>query len=300
MSFAFSPDSRTLAVGHLDHRLRFWDLQANEDSALKTKLGGPIFSIAFRNDGKQLAFGTGQGTVILWDLEANKEAGRFRLELQREKVHVDVKSLAFAPDGKSLAIGMEVFTGQDREVQLWDLKEKKVTATLLDCKGSPNDLAFVPEGKLVVMVQGIVRVCDATTLAVIRKFEQREDKERILSSAVSRDGKTLATICDDKKLRVWNLATGELTKVWPVSAAYHRHAGFPLAFSPDGTYVAFGAQNNLHVYDIDTGKEGKRERDGDGFISRVVFSPDGSLLALHGYHGPRILETKNLKAQLKP
>jgi WD40 repeat protein len=302
ISLAFCGDDRRLAVGHWGSTLRLWDARAGKDRALYKDVGGHPSPMAARGDGKQVAFGIG-GRVVFWDVDEGKEVGRAQVEHEIAKNARDVLALAYTPDGKSLAVAIRPGGGGDGEIHLWGCDEKKVLTTRRRIPEIPVRLTFLPEGKLVVALQTRAQVCDARTLEVKKELEQTSDKEAFIALAASADGKWLAAVCEDGKLRLWDLGTSDLSKTWPITAKAHRHAGFPLAFSPDGTMIAFGAQGNvLHVYDTATGKEGNRPIDGgaSGSIDLLAFSPDGKLLALHGYTGPKVIMTDSLKALLKP
>ena len=105
VAFAFSPDGATLAVGHWDKKLRLWDVAGSADRQLiPVDIG--VTTVAFSKDGSRLAVGSGNGHVMLWDPAAPKELKRFQVLHTREKDQTQVKALAFAPDGRSLAVAV--------------------------------------------------------------------------------------------------------------------------------------------------------------------------------------------------
>jgi WD40 repeat protein len=77
--------------------------------------------VAFAPDGTTLATASTDGTVILWDLTDPAQPGRLGQPLTG---HTEgVNSVAFAPDGTTLAAGGTTLAagGTDGTVILWDL-----------------------------------------------------------------------------------------------------------------------------------------------------------------------------------
>jgi WD40 repeat protein len=119
---AFSPDGKTLASaattwgiwppGAEEARgpgeMKLWDLVTGKERVTLKGHPGLALSLAFSPDGKTLATESGgteeeaendpSGLVKLWDVDT----GKVKLELKQDNY---VQSLAFAPDGKTLAVG---------------------------------------------------------------------------------------------------------------------------------------------------------------------------------------------------
>jgi WD40 repeat protein len=101
---------------------------------------------------------------------------------------------------------------------------------------------------------------------------------------VSADGRRFATSSNDGSARVWDAATGkELIRIADLDAI----GG--VAFSPDGTLLATGAQLvntpkpavRLTLWDTETWRA-QRTIEGQNFGESVTFSPDGALVASAG------------------
>ncbi|HVW38221.1 MAG TPA: protein kinase, partial [Pirellulales bacterium] len=97
-SIAFSPDGKLLASASNDFTVRLWEIATGQ---YKRELVGhtfPVHGVAFSPTGKLLASASVDRTVKLWDADSG--------DLLKTLQHADyVGCLAFAPDGKTLAVG---------------------------------------------------------------------------------------------------------------------------------------------------------------------------------------------------
>jgi outer membrane lipoprotein-sorting protein len=205
---AFSPDGKTLAAG-----LKLWDLSTGKAKpslqGLDPNERGMVNAVAFSPDGKTLAVGGGEmtnigspglGWVRLWEVAT----GRLRFSLKGRRFDDQdpesggpemVQSVAFSPDGKTLATA-SLFGS----VLLWDLRSGRRTATLQafdpDSKVEESfnpafSVAFSPDGSILA----------AGTLRGLKFWDAKSGKPSALqgppaavwSVAFRRDGRTVAT-----------------------------------------------------------------------------------------------------------
>jgi WD40 repeat protein len=99
--------------------------------------------------------------------------------------------------------------------------------------------------------------------------------------AISSDGKWVATGCTDKKLRVWEVLTGQL-KGEPRDC---EGAVYPVAFSPDSKWVAGGTEKGARLWEVETGKE-LAEFPHRGFVYSLAFRPDGGAILTASHDSP--------------
>ncbi len=80
VSLAFSPDSREVATGSWDNRIRLWELRSGRLARTLTGHSGYVSTVAFSPDGKFVASGSGSprdSTVRLWDSGTGREVREF-------------------------------------------------------------------------------------------------------------------------------------------------------------------------------------------------------------------------------
>ena len=133
---AFSPDGRTLAVGHAGRRgVLLWDVARGEGRNLEVP--GITYSgadVRFTPDGRTLAVTTcAPGNVFVVDLTSGVAR---KLDFDR------ANALAVSPDGKLLAVA-----GHDDSLRLFSLPDGQPRGAYFWHTMAVNDVAFSPNGR---------------------------------------------------------------------------------------------------------------------------------------------------------
>jgi WD40 repeat protein/serine/threonine protein kinase len=281
------------AIGPADDGVRLWDvasgaerppLPADYSSAVQT------VSLALAPDGRSLAAGGSNGVVRLWDLaagtrrdplSASRQATRggpgwdalTRRPLPVVERSDDVRALAFAPDGRLLAV-----VCADGTVQVWDAAAGEVRFLLPGGHEEAACAAFSPDGSaLAVNRRGDVELWDTAT-GLLRQTLPRHD-EAVLCLAFSPDGALLATGARDRRIKLWDLRSGREAG----TLNGHTRPVAALAFAPDGRELASGGwDGTVRLWDLATAQELLTLEGHAGKVHGVAFSADGRTLASGG------------------
>lgn len=281
-SLAFSPDGGSLAAGFSDNAVVVYNVGDPGSTEAKTLAGhrGRVASIAFNPSGLELASASGDGDLILWNPRASSRIARTLTGVSGGEVGL----VSFSPDGKVLVSG-----NSDGTVSFWDVATGEQAGKTVACQSKMvASLAFSPDGK--ILASG----CEDQTVVLLNVGSRRRLGEPLRGHqgsvsyvGFSRDGRSLISSSQDTDTRAQPRHTAF---VWDVPSRTRRGDGFSLppdkapVFAPDGGLLAFGEGEKvvLRATTSNGGIGQPKELKKDKYqVSRLVFSPDGKILASH-------------------
>jgi len=203
---------------------------------------------------------------------SSQDEQKFGIEPRTLEGHSSgVTSVAFSPDGKSLASA-----SLDKTIKLWNPAAQKEIRSLVGHLDWVHCVSFSPDGRLLASGSDdkTARLWDAATGKELATLSGHRDE--VLSVAFSPDGSILASAGDDNTVRLWDVATRNEIK----TLSGHGKTVRSVAFSPSGrTLASSGDDNSIKIWNVETGKEIRSLSGHGGRVNAVVFRPDGKVLA---------------------
>lgn len=286
---AYSPDGALLACVGERGLVHLFATDTGEELIRKAVHEDRVFGVAFAPDGNTFASAGGDGNIVIWDVATGKQKRSFKAA---GRVY-DSHPVAFSPDGAWLA------SGARGVVNLWALtKANKNQSIQTEGRRAIYSLHFTPDGKSLISSGyhyktqklpdgtrvgrsvGSLDAWDVKTRKKLRSFRDGKSPLTGGSTALSKDGKTLASVHRDR-ICIWDPKTGKLRRsIREYSNAYiaRTHGA---ALSPDGKIVAVrGSGGTVLMWDTITGKRLHPFPDGhEDRTSDVAVSPDGKFIA---------------------
>ena len=194
-----------------------------------------------------------------------------------------INSVAFSPDGKTIASG-----GSDETIKLWSVETGLELRTLTGNSkkevsvGWVNSVEFSPDGAMLATAgeDNAIKLWNVDSGQVMKMLAAHTDSVR--SIAFSPNGKFLISGSDDGTTKLWNIETGREIKTF---------TGLPndkvasVAFSPDGILIAATIGNREEKINLWSAETGQLMRTIDlkfAIVNSIAFSPDGKTIAAGG------------------
>ncbi|MBX9680534.1 MAG: hypothetical protein K2X38_17390 [Gemmataceae bacterium] len=278
---AFSPDGSRIASAGAEKDIRVWDPATGKDAFVAKGQGQYVTALEFAKDGKFIVAthvgnpGGAQGLLVFYD------AVKGEAKQTIDKFPATTRTMAFNPDGSILAVGDDTggvrlyqypkATEDSGAVEYWSHQDPTGASQYLSISPDNNVLLRCnPDGAKFFKLH---KPGDAFgPVAPIRTIASPGVETRFVSSAFSRDGKTVFLGSTDGVIRTFDAETGN-----PAGTLRgHTNEVKSLTLNPAGNQLASaGSDYMVRLWDFDLVMQARDYAGHEGSIWSTAFRNDG-------------------------
>lgn len=224
------------------------------------------------------------GLVLVADRGANLEVWDMRGVPEFSAIEIGeaepAQSVAFSPDGKTIAVGTLNIRDSIYTYDVATLREKNII------KGyDASEVAYSPDGKTLALwgQESSIRLVTADRGAIFRTLKGHT--REVWTVAFTHDGGKLASGGPDNTVNLWDLSTynERPTTIFRLSEDVDIRS---LSFSKDDRLLAVGCGDGIvRLWDVVKSRELPPLGNEGAHLFQVRFSPDGKTLAASSFDG---------------
>lgn len=283
--FKLVPSGEKLIVQKADNNLYLLNSKGVQLSNFNMQ--DSLIDIQFSDDGKKAIVVTSSETFYMWNLEKN--------EIKNFKGHTDLISHAEFLQNQNFIISYSY----DRSAKLWDLEGN----VQLSFEGHSEEVvshSLSNNGKLMTFSHdGTAKIWDITK---IQEPMFRGHRKPIYDVVASDDGKYIATLSEDKTLKIW-------TEDGKQKLSFESETGFnKIVFCKNSDVFAVFEYEKVFIYSI-TDSLISTMLFSENYFNNLVFSDDGEYFitysdydyyaSIYDLNGEKISEIEKLTGYIK-
>jgi WD40 repeat protein len=259
---ALTPSGDRAVSGSDDNSIKVWDLRRGALERTLTGHSDWVRAVSVLKRGDKIVSASDDHTLKVWNLTTGREERSIQTYLDW------IRALICLPDGVRVAT-----VSDDRAIKIWNLESAALEQVLRGHSAEINCIAVTPDG--CSLVSGgddrTLRIWCSDQRASVQVLKGHQARVTAITS--SSDGQHIISASADETVLLWKLQTASD----PTFRTLVRRTNIirSLAITPDDK-IAIGASedNNLHLWDLDDGKERLFLGHSD-CVNSVTVTPDG-------------------------
>jgi serine/threonine protein kinase len=285
---ALSPGGKNIAIGYLNGRVRYFDIDSNSSTMLVSEYPS-VFAVGISADGRFLYASNGESKINVWDISQKKIVS----DLSHS---TPIRNFKLSNDRSFM-----LSAGTANIVYLWDLSSARMINSFSNLGSVPMDFDFSGDDSLVVIAlsNGDVKLftrpgLEDYSVTQTPLFTVKASAGSIFSTAFSPQQARYATGNLQDGLKIWDAENGG-----EIFALNQSMSGInQIYFSADGHWLSSGHEDNIvRIWKI---YEGQIKYQVNGYLTKgIPFSPDNQFLVVvrqpEKRFDPDILQVVNLE-----
>jgi WD40 repeat protein len=191
----FSPNGQLIVSASKDKTIKVWNVCTGR--VTRTLLGHSqaVRAVSISSDSRVIASADEEGVIKLWNLET----GEITKSIDAS---IFVKSIAFSPNSKFLAIGGDDLQGGEDYIRILNLESKEIYS-LYGHQDQVNSVFFNPDCQILATgsKDSEIRLWNIKTGKTVCTLSGHTDE--VTSVTFSPDGRTLASGSRDGTFKIW-------------------------------------------------------------------------------------------------
>jgi WD40 repeat protein len=235
---AITPDGQWFVSGSNDKTLKLWDMNTGE--CLHTfNEWSMVTAVIITPDGRWLLSSSNSETFQKWDLTTDRHH-----HVYYEGHQSAVMALAVAPDGRWLMSG-----SADKTLKRWDIDAGKCLQTYTGHQDFVVAVAIAPNGQWFVSGSNdkTLKLWDTSKSEYLHTYNGHQDS--VVAVAITPNGQWFVSGSNDKTLKLWDTSKSECIHTYTGQASVKS-----LSISSDGSYIVSCGEDEIIVWNIETGK----------------------------------------------
>lgn len=252
-----------------DHNIHLWDKKTAQLLHILKGHQRQVNIISVSPNSPIIASASDDQTIKLWD----SLTGELKQTL---KGHTNIiEALSYSPDGQRIVSG-----SADRTIKLWDSKTGQLKQTFKQHKNNIRQLKYSKKGQMVMASsRDTTRWWDTEKKPLKQVLKGHQKRVSALSYSPNAD--VLASVSNDRSIKLWDTKTGELKQTLKRSndSKWGIEMIDALKYSPNGQVLASSGKHAINLWDVNTGVLKKTLQGHKNLIRCLEYSPDGKTIA---------------------
>lgn len=286
---AVSPDKKLIASGSIDETIVLWNTASASQISNFTKNNGMISDVLFTNDGNELIYCTFDSTIRVLDLKTGIISKKMKdSNLSKAILYVNKQQIIISGDLEGGLTSWNKKTGGIVKNLKYggDFNPRKTSVGITSLSLSLDEKVFLSSS-----FDSKVNLRNTTTLKSLLVFNHGGPVQQVVFCP---DNHTFFSIISDT-LYQWSTVSNKapIFKLGIETTVLHS-----LTISPDGNFLAIGAENEIIVFDVKKRKTHKIITGQEGRIASVAFINNKEFVASGYLEGNSIYNKTNMSLKV--